>query len=43
MSKFLVLALVLTSLLAISCGDKKSSPGGGGGGGASVIPKPEMK
>ena len=41
MSKFLVLALVLTSLLAISCGDKKSSPGGGGG--ASVIPKPEMK
>ena len=42
MSKFLVLALVLTSLLAISCGDKKSSPGGGGGA-PSVLPKPEMK
>lgn len=43
MSKLLLLALVLTSVLAVSCGSDDKGSGSGAASTPGVVPSPQMK
>ncbi len=43
MSKLLLLALVLTSVLVVSCGSDDKASGSGAAAAPGVVPAPQMK